>query len=282
MTVMALIQRDWIARGMIVVLNSLCIAAIFAFYDPVKFRFAWRYAGFVVFFIYLVYFIAMLIIDTGNTKYDLTNPKVTVWHALNGLLVYGIPGLVISVCGTLPGWIRKQENESASVIYDDYSEEIMERSDKMNEDNSASDDNCQTMKTHLEFKTGKFLPYEGEEDQINPGVWGKRLAEYLEKHLGAMGIETEEMNPEDWGWRLPIKNKEFSLWIGCGHQDGDDETFLCFIVPDKPVIRRWFRKIDTSVQVGRAAEALEKILTSDPDIRKFRWWGKREMMLMGK
>jgi len=35
------------------------------------------------------------------------------------------------------------------------------------------------MKTQVEFRSSKFPPYEGEQEQINPGLWGKRLAEYL-------------------------------------------------------------------------------------------------------
>ena len=33
------------------------------------------------------------------------------------------------------------------------------------------------MKTQVEFRSSKFTPYEGEQEQINPGLWGKRLAE---------------------------------------------------------------------------------------------------------
>ena len=48
------------------------------------------------------------------------------------------------------------------------------------------------MKTFIEFRSSKFPPYEGEEEQINPGLWGKRLAEYLVQKLAERGIETEE------------------------------------------------------------------------------------------
>jgi hypothetical protein len=34
------------------------------------------------------------------------------------------------------------------------------------------------MKTQVEFRSSKFPPYGGEQEQINPGLWGKRLAEY--------------------------------------------------------------------------------------------------------
>ena len=39
------------------------------------------------------------------------------------------------------------------------------------------------MKTQVEFRSNKFPSYEGEEEQINPGLWGKRLAEYLVQKL---------------------------------------------------------------------------------------------------
>jgi len=127
------------------------------------------------------------------------------------------------------------------------------------------------MKTQLEFRSTKFPPYEGEQEQINPGLWGKRLAEYLRQKLPGQGIETGEIYSEDWGWAVPVKNETFALWIGCGHQDGDDDEFLCFIEPSKPVIRKLFKKIDTTEAVAHLAKALDAILTSDPDIRDLRW-----------
>ena len=132
------------------------------------------------------------------------------------------------------------------------------------------------MKTHVEFRSGKFPPYDGEQEEINPGLWGKRLAEYLKEKLAGLGIETTDIITEDWGCLLPVKNESFNLSIACGHQYGDDDVFLCFIDPSKPFVRKWFKKIDTTQAVGRLSEALEKIFTSDPDIRELRWWSEGE------
>ncbi len=38
--------------------------------------------------------------------------------------------------------------------------------------------NTSEMLTHMEFRSDRFPPYEGEEQQVNPGLWGKRLAEF--------------------------------------------------------------------------------------------------------
>jgi hypothetical protein len=97
------------------------------------------------------------------------------------------------------------------------------------------------MKTQVEFRSSKFPPYEGEEEQINPGLWGKRLAEYLVQKLPEQGIATDEIIAEDWGWYVPVPNDGFRLALCCGHQYGDDDQFLCFTDPSTPMVRKLFR-----------------------------------------
>jgi hypothetical protein len=123
----------------------------------------------------------------------------------------------------------------------------------------------------VEFRSSKFPPYEGEEEQINPGLWGKRLAEYFVQKLAELGIDTEEMVAEDWGWYIPIRNEGFELALCCGHQNGDEDEFLCFTEPSKTIVKKLFRKVDATAQLTRLIEALEKILSSDQDIREVVW-----------
>ena len=132
------------------------------------------------------------------------------------------------------------------------------------------------MKTQVEFRSDKFPPYEGEEEQINPDLWGKRLGEYLKEKLIGYGIETGELIAEDWGWEFHVKNKAFKIWIGCGNYAEYPNSYLCFVEPNKPTIRRLFKKIDTTIDVGRVVDALDKILKSDPEITGVRWWDEDE------
>lgn len=127
------------------------------------------------------------------------------------------------------------------------------------------------MKTQVTFRSAQFPPYEGEQEQINPGLWGKRLAEYLVEKLAAKGIVTGQIVAEDWGWYVPVQNEGFKLAIGCGHQDGDDDEFLCFTEPSTPVVKKFFKKIDATPQLTRLTEALDQILAADPEIRDVVW-----------
>ena len=127
------------------------------------------------------------------------------------------------------------------------------------------------MKTQVEFRSEKFPPYEGEEEEINPGLWGKRLAEYLVAKLSEKGIETGEFFAEDWGYFIPVTNEGFRLAICCGHQNGDDNQFLCFTDPATPIVKKLFRKIDATTHLERITKALNEILSADPDIREIFW-----------
>lgn len=102
-------------------------------------------------------------------------------------------------------------------------------------------------------------------------MWGKRLAEYLVERLAELGIETDDIIAEDWGWYVPIQDEGFRLAICCGHQNGDDDQFLCFTDPDKPVVRRFLKKIDATAPLTRVTDALRRILAADPDIKEVVW-----------
>jgi len=127
------------------------------------------------------------------------------------------------------------------------------------------------MKTFVEFRSTKFPPYEGEEEEINPGLWGKRLAEYFVREFAKRNIKTEEIIMEDWGCYLPIKNESLRLALCCGHQYGDDDQFLCFTEPRKPKIKKLFRTVDATNELTQLLGVIKEILESDPDIYEITW-----------
>lgn len=133
------------------------------------------------------------------------------------------------------------------------------------------------VKTHVEFRSNSFPTYPGEEAEINPGIWGKRLAEFIHSGLKERGFEVIEPFAEDWGWMVEIRNDTFPIWIGCGNIDGEDNGFLCFIEPSTPFIRKFlFKKISTEADVAKVQTALDSILSSEPSISEIRWSTKEE------
>ena len=54
------------------------------------------------------------------------------------------------------------------------------------------------MKTQVEFRSSKFPSYKGEQEQINPGLWGKCLPEYFVRKLSEKGVT--EIKEVVWKW----------------------------------------------------------------------------------
>ena len=117
-----------------------------------------------------------------------------------------------------------------------------------------------------------FPSCENEEDTINPGIWGQRLADYLCEHLAEKGYRITDVDGEDWGWAVRIENEAFPLGLGCSNLDGEDNAYRVFIEPSKPIVRvGLFKKVDTTATVKKLANTLETILKADPEILNVKW-----------
>ena len=133
------------------------------------------------------------------------------------------------------------------------------------------------MRTHLEFRSAAFPSYPGEDEEINPGRHGKRLAEFLAQELPTRGFRTTGIFAEDWGWGIGLEHDAFPLWIGCGNYEEYDDGFLCFIEPSEPYVRRFFARIPTTETVDRLATALDSIIRDSGKANEMRWWTETEV-----
>ena len=132
------------------------------------------------------------------------------------------------------------------------------------------------MLTHVEFRSNAFPAYQSEEEEINPGRFGKRLAEFLVEGLKERGEHVADLIDDDWGWIIPVANAQFRLWIGVGNYGEYPDGFLCFIEPQKEYVRKFFKKIPTADRVARLRENIDSVLRSSSKIREIKWWSHDE------
>lgn len=135
------------------------------------------------------------------------------------------------------------------------------------------------MKTHFIITSAAFSPTAGELDEdhddfINDGIYALELGNFLEAELSQRGYRAKFRCQEDWGHWMELKHDGgFTLAIGCANAgedtDGQAEHRI-FLVPDKPVIRKFLRKIDVQQDLERLATTLKDLLRDSPLILKFR------------
>jgi hypothetical protein len=123
------------------------------------------------------------------------------------------------------------------------------------------------------FKSSLFEIEPGEDDEINPGIYGRQLSVWLKKQLEARGYAVEDIINEDWGRCLMCQRSPFSLWVGVGSvtevatEAKDDVVWHCFAVTEGGLRMRMFGK-KNEIEATRAKldSALESILRAEPAI----------------
>ncbi|HKS58334.1 MAG TPA: hypothetical protein VJS12_23760 [Steroidobacteraceae bacterium] len=78
----------------------------------------------------------------------------------------------------------------------------------------------------LEFRSTSFEVAEGEDEETNPGIYGKSLATWLAAQLS---VSDDEVNAEDFGWCVPVKSPQHRLYIACSSEDDSKDRWRVFV-----------------------------------------------------
>lgn len=123
----------------------------------------------------------------------------------------------------------------------------------------------------LWFTSGKFKPLPGEEEKTNPGRYGESLAKWVQEKLANEGYKIEENPiPEDWGWVVMLQRRPFSLWVGCGNEDGSTARWGLFVEAEIGLFKKLFDKPDPTPEVKAVETKLEKLI-SDAGFKDIEW-----------
>lgn len=137
------------------------------------------------------------------------------------------------------------------------------------------------------FKSTLFQIEKGEDEETNPGCYGKQLGEWLILKFAELGYDMEELIAEDWGWCVMFSNDYHLLWIGCvsmfeddfedtydpdNPPKGEDVVWQVFPEIEIPILKfkSWlknlFGKLDTVTPLNKIDDDLKKILENEPKI----------------
>jgi hypothetical protein len=123
------------------------------------------------------------------------------------------------------------------------------------------------------FTSSMFTIEPGEDEETNPGRYGRRLAIWLKAQLEQRGYSVEAVIAEDWGRCLMVSRDPFLLFVGCGNVDGlendaSDDTIVwhCFTAAEVPLLKRLFGKLDSTASVSQLSADLHAVLNAEPAI----------------
>ena len=133
------------------------------------------------------------------------------------------------------------------------------------------------MKEGYWFRSTLFQIELGEDEGVNPGIYGRQIAHWLKSHLESHGQPVIDVIPEDFGWCVRCQVKPFLLWIGCGNMaeveprrkvlDAGHVVWHCFPVAEAPLVSRIFKMVDMQPALTRLDNLLREILATEPAIQ---------------
>jgi hypothetical protein len=131
------------------------------------------------------------------------------------------------------------------------------------------------MKEGYWFRSSTFQIEPGEDEEVNPGIYGRQLALWLKGQLESRGEPVVDVIPEDFGWCVRCQIRPFLLWIGCGSvmepsqapPTAESVVWHCFPVAEAPLISRFFKKHNMEPELSRMDGLLREILGSEPTIQ---------------
>jgi len=137
------------------------------------------------------------------------------------------------------------------------------------------------------FKSDLFQIQKGEDEETNPGCYGKELGDWLCNKFKSLGYNVEELIPEDWGWCVLCSRENYLLWVGCGTiinddfqenydpespPEGKDIVWHVFPVIEVPIFyfKSWVKKrlglLDTKQPMQKLNNELKNILDEEPRV----------------
>lgn len=97
----------------------------------------------------------------------------------------------------------------------------------------------------IRIRSSLFAAYPNEEDETNPGRFGKKLAEFIKQNLEENDIQVADIYPTDYAYELRLDQFKFSVYVISGNVDGETDLFIVSLEPNKEFVRKLFKKIPT-------------------------------------
>ncbi len=121
----------------------------------------------------------------------------------------------------------------------------------------------------LLFESSAFAVVTGEDEETNPGIYGRALAHWLADQLRASGVPAGTVFSEDFGWCIPIESKPHALHVVCASGEGPDHWQL-FVFAEGGLLASLFGKNRRAESVSSLFTAVRRCLESSPAVRELR------------
>lgn len=116
----------------------------------------------------------------------------------------------------------------------------------------------------LMFESSRFEIQQDEDELTNPGIFGRRLAEWMAHELPTQGYRAlGEVIPEDFAWCVPVAAEDCELYVACANAQNGWQTY---VFADCGLMERLAGRDPRATAVAGLYSAVRTILEDAPGI----------------
>lgn len=124
--------------------------------------------------------------------------------------------------------------------------------------------------TRYVFESDAFPPVPGEDDETNPGLYGRALAAWLAAALGSTGYLVERIVAEDFGRVLVVAHPGCRLHVAVASTDETGREWQVFAFAEHGLLARLRRSSVGASAVSRLMSDLKRVLEESADVKSLR------------
>ena len=122
----------------------------------------------------------------------------------------------------------------------------------------------------LEFESSAFAVAPGEDEETNPGIYGKALPQWLAEQLRSAGFSAGDVIAEGFGWCVPVASEPHALYVACASTGERPDQWRVFGFAEGGVIARLLGKDKRAESLATLYAAVRRSLESTPTILNLR------------
>ena len=130
-----------------------------------------------------------------------------------------------------------------------------------------------SMSQHLIFRSQAFPPIAGEDEETNPGIYGRALAQWLAAQLPTFGWRVKRCIAEDFGRLVEVEDPRFRLYVACANGHDGDDSWQAFTFAEGGGLFGMFSKSEKQQLADRLLDDVERALRNDSNARDVRLEG---------
>jgi hypothetical protein len=121
----------------------------------------------------------------------------------------------------------------------------------------------------LVFECPDFAIQPDEDEETNPGVYGRALATWLAGELRAAGVPVGEVFAEDFGWCFGVDDRSAQVHVTCSSGHAPDE-WQVFVMAEGGLLKRILGNDPRPASVAKVFSAVRQRLHAAGNVRGLR------------